>query len=117
MPTCPRCGYANAAASNRCPRCAAPLDGAAGPSTLEPDGEVVVKTLPSRPIAEMCAELLRAEGVPCVLVPRGPGAGAWGSSEWMPHELRVRRRDLERARELLAEETDDEPAPEDQDPT
>jgi hypothetical protein len=51
----------------------------------------------------MWAGLLEREGVPAVLVPLGPGAGGWGVSAGLPHELRVRAGDLERARALVAE--------------
>ena len=49
----------------------------------------------------MWAERLEAEEIPTVLVPLGPGAGAWGSSALLPHELRVRAENLERAQQLL----------------
>ena len=52
----------------------------------------------------MWAEWLEAEGIPAVLVPLGPGTGAWGSSALLPHELRVRAEDVERAAELLKDE-------------
>ena len=53
--------------------------------------------------AALWAELLEREGVPAVLVPLGPGAGGWGVSAGLPHELRVRAGDLERARALVEE--------------
>jgi hypothetical protein len=53
--------------------------------------------------AGLWAGLLEREGVPAVLVPLGPGAGGWGVSAGLPHELRVRESDLERARALLEE--------------
>ncbi|HEV8633989.1 MAG TPA: DUF2007 domain-containing protein [Chloroflexota bacterium] len=53
--------------------------------------------------AALWAELLEREGVPAVLVPLGPGAGGWGVSAGLPHELRVRAADLERARALVDE--------------
>jgi hypothetical protein len=52
----------------------------------------------------MWAELLRREGIVCALVPLGPGAGGWGSSVSLPHQLRVRREDAARAGELLGEQ-------------
>jgi hypothetical protein len=54
--------------------------------------------------ASMWAERLDGAGIPSVLVPLGPGAGAWGSSSFLPHELRVRADDAERARQLLEDE-------------
>jgi hypothetical protein len=62
--------------------------------------------------AALWAELLEREGVPAVLVPLGPGAGGWGVSAGLPHELRVRAGDLERARALIEElsAADEEPA-------
>ena len=56
--------------------------------------------------ASMSAERLEGEGIPSVLVPLGAGAGAWGSSTFLPHELRVWAEDAERARQVLG---DDEP--------
>jgi Putative prokaryotic signal transducing protein len=54
--------------------------------------------------ASMCAGRLESEGIPTVLVPLGAGAGGWGSSSFVPHELRVRAEDLERAKALLGED-------------
>ncbi len=52
--------------------------------------------------AEMAADILRQAGIPCVLIPRGPGAGGWGTSLWDVHELRVRADDAKVARGILA---------------
>jgi len=43
------------------------------------------------------------QGILSVLVPLGPGAGAWGSSDLLPHELRVAQHDVARAHTLLTE--------------
>jgi hypothetical protein len=52
--------------------------------------------------AEMSADILRQAGIPAVLVPLGPGSGGWGTSLWVPYELRVRASDVARARTFLA---------------
>lgn len=51
--------------------------------------------------ALMWADVLKGEGIPCVLVPLAAGAAAWGASVWRPFQVRVRASDAERAREIL----------------
>jgi hypothetical protein len=63
--------------------------------------EVPVATFDTETEAMMWAELLRAEGIPVVMVPLGPGAGGWGATVWRPFQLRVRGGDVQRARDLL----------------
>jgi hypothetical protein len=63
--------------------------------------EVRLATYSTWAEASMWAERLEEHGILCVLVPLGPGAGGWGSSSFVPHELRVREKDLEQARELV----------------
>ncbi len=72
--------------------------------TLMATREVRLATYPTWVEASMWAERLEGEGIPSVLVPLGAGAGAWGSSAFLPHELRVRAEDAERALQLLREE-------------
>lgn len=67
-----------------------------------PMEETAIARFPTWTEAQMWAETLDGEGIPSVLVPLGPGAGGWGSSALVPHELRVRAVDAERAREVLA---------------
>jgi hypothetical protein len=65
--------------------------------------EVAMAPFDGQPEAEMWAELLRNEGIPTVVVQLLPAARlAWGM---VPCELRVRRNDLQRARNLLGLET------------
>lgn len=64
--------------------------------------EVTVATYSGEAEAQLWASILWEEGIPCVLVPLGPGAGAWGSSAFLPHELRVRSEDAERAQAILS---------------
>ena len=66
--------------------------------------EIGLATYPTWVEASMWAERLEGEGIPSVLVPLGAGAGAWGSSAFLPHELRVRAEDAERALALLQDE-------------
>ncbi len=63
--------------------------------------DVSVATFGMETEALMMAELLKAEGIPCVLVPLGAGAGGLGPTVWRPFELRVRKSDAERATRIL----------------
>jgi hypothetical protein len=49
----------------------------------------------------MWADLLAQAGIPSVLIPLGPGSGGFGTSLWVPHEVRVRADDAAKARGLL----------------
>ncbi|MBI4318339.1 MAG: DUF2007 domain-containing protein [Chloroflexi bacterium] len=72
--------------------------------------DVSVATFNFETEALMWADILAAEGIPCVLVPLGVGAGGWGASVWRPFEIRVREADADRARTVLAPylQTDDD---------
>lgn len=72
-------------------------------STPEHDEIVWLTTAPNEPIARMWAADLDNEQIRVMLKPGGPGFGAWASAATFEHDLFVRRADLERARELLAE--------------
>ena len=75
--------------------------------------ETPIATFATQTEAMLWAEVLQGEGIPCVLVPLNPGAGGWGSSVWVAHEMRVRPEDSERARQVLAayrESEDQRPA-------
>ena len=63
-------------------------------------GDVAVATFAGYAEAAMWVEMLKSEGIPAVLVPLGFGA-ARGASAGLPHELRVREQDANRARSLL----------------
>jgi hypothetical protein len=64
--------------------------------------DVKLTTFPNWTEAEMFAQILRAEGIPSILIPLAPFDG-WGSSTWSDHELRVSAAEADRARALLAE--------------
>jgi hypothetical protein len=71
-------------------------------------------TAPNEPIARLWEQVLQEAGIPVLVRPGGPGAGAWGSVATFEHGLFVRESDLERAREIIAAESaaaesDDEP--------
>lgn len=72
-------------------------------SKPEHDDIVWLTTAPNEPIARMWAADLEHEHIRVMLKPGGPGFGAWASAATFEHDLFVRRADLERARELLAE--------------
>jgi hypothetical protein len=72
------------------------------------DDAAFLITAPNEPIARMWEEMLRDAGIPALVQPGGPGAGAWASVATFEHNLYVRQEDLDRAREIVADEADDE---------
>jgi hypothetical protein len=65
-------------------------------------------TAPNEPLARLWEQLLIEAGIPVLVRPGGPGAGAWASVATFEHELYVRASDLERAREIIAEDDEAE---------
>ena len=65
---------------------------------------------PNEPMARFWEQVLADEGIPALVRPGGPGAGGWGSVATFSHDLYVRQADLERAREIVAEDDDQEQA-------
>lgn len=63
---------------------------------------------PNEPMARFWEDMLVDAGIPVLVKPGGPGAGGWGSVATFEHDLYVRREDLERAREIVAEDGDTE---------
>lgn len=108
MPFCPFCRAEYRQGFTHCVDCRVPLVDPLPPIEPEPPPrpvkEVPVATFASQLEAEMWAELLRQEHIPCVLVSLGPGSGAWGYSVFVPYQLRVRESDVERANRLLPED-------------
>lgn len=96
MPDCANRGCAHVDCSLRCPRCVPPIMGG------EDDEDLVkLATVASEPLAQMYAELLRREGIPCMV----KGAGGWSSA--LPLQvnqlyLLVPERDLRKAGEILS---------------
>jgi hypothetical protein len=70
--------------------------------------EVVVGHYGNQAEAEMWAELLRGEGIPCRLARAGVDIAAVGLDAWVPHDLRVRAEDAARAREVLSQSADED---------
>jgi hypothetical protein len=104
VPFCPRCRAEYRAGFDACADCRVPLVGAQPPAPPigTPIEEVAVAQYGSESEAEMWAELLENEGIPSRLVALMlPGLLAYGASEGVPHELRVRTSDAERARDIL----------------
>jgi hypothetical protein len=64
-------------------------------------------TAPNEPIARLWEQVLQESGIPALVRPGGPGAGAWGSVATFEHDIFVRRGDLERAREIITAEGED----------
>jgi hypothetical protein len=69
-------------------------------------------TAPNEPMARFWEEVLVDAGIPVQLRPGGPGAGGWGSVATFSHDLYVRKSDLDRAREIVAEDDAEESATE-----
>jgi hypothetical protein len=67
--------------------------------------EVVVGNYGNQAEAEMWAELLRGEGIPCRIARSGVDVAAVGFDAWVAHDLRVFAEDAPRAREVLASPT------------
>jgi hypothetical protein len=65
-------------------------------------------TAPNEPMARFWEQVLADEGIPVLVRPGGPGAGGWGSVATFSHALYVRQSDLERAREIIAEDDSEE---------
>jgi hypothetical protein len=69
---------------------------------------VFLMAAPNEPMARFWEDVLVDAGIPVLVKPGGPGAGGWGSVATFEHDLYVRRVDLERAREIVAENGDTE---------
>ena len=65
-------------------------------------------TAPNEPMARYWEDLLVDAGIRVLVRPGGPGAGGWGSVATFAHDLYVRRDELSRAREIVAEDADSE---------
>ncbi len=87
----------------KCPECGRHLSDTPPVITAtQHAGEIAwLVSAPNEPEAMMWAATLRDEGMPVMLRPGGPGAGAWGSSATFEHDLFVHERDLERARQIV----------------
>jgi ABC-type sulfate transport system substrate-binding protein len=72
------------------------------------DDIAFLMTAPNEPMARFWEDLLVDAGIPVLVRPGGPGAGGWGSVATFAHDLYVRRDDLARAREIVAEDGDTE---------
>ncbi|MCD6033416.1 MAG: putative prokaryotic signal transducing protein [Thermomicrobiales bacterium] len=70
-------------------------------------------TAPNEPMARFWEDVLADADIPALVRPGGPGAGGWGSVATFSHDLYVRRSDLDRAREIIAEDDAEEDAGED----
>ena len=68
------------------------------------DDVVFLMTAPNEPMARFWEQVLVDEGIPVLVRPGGPGAGAWGSVAIFEHDLFVREDELQRAREIVAED-------------
>ena len=65
--------------------------------------EVVVGNYSNQAEAQMWAELLREQGIPCRVVRGGVEVAAVGFDAWGPHDVRVFLEDAPRARAMLRE--------------
>ena len=73
------------------------------------DDVAYLMTAPNEPMARFWEDVLVDAGIPVLVRPGGPGAGGWGSVATFAHDLYVRNWDLDRAREIVAEDSGDEP--------
>ncbi len=69
--------------------------------------EVVVGNYSNQAEAQMWAELLREQGIPCRVARAGVEVAAVGFDAWVAHDLRVFADDAQRAREVLTRPTGD----------
>lgn len=75
------------------------------------DTEIVwLATADSEIEGMMWAEAIRDHGIPVLVRPGGPGAGAWASAATFQHALYVRKRDIETARDILVDWRPEEPS-------
>lgn len=72
------------------------------------DEIVYLVTAPNEPIARMWEQMLVDADIPTLVRPGGPGAGAWASVATIEHDLYVRARDLDRARQIMDEDGEGE---------
>jgi hypothetical protein len=72
------------------------------------DDIAFLMTSPNEPMARFWEDVLVDAGIPVLVRPGGPGAGGWGSVATFAHDLFVRNDDLDRAREIIAADTDEE---------
>ena len=63
--------------------------------------QVSLVVFPNEPTARMAEQRLWQCGIPCMVKPLGGGAGLWGSTFNMPHDLLVYDTDEPQAREVL----------------
>lgn len=93
-----------------CPECGSTL------VDTPPDDEVLLDELahnkpvwltsvPNEIEANLVAGALRDAGLQVLVRPGGPGFGAWASVATFEHAIYVREADLDRARDILAENT------------
>ncbi len=73
------------------------------------DDIAFLMTAPNEPMARFWEDVLRDAGIPVLIRPGGPGVGAWGSVATFAHDLYVRKDQLTRAREIVAEDAGVEP--------
>ena len=74
-------------------------------STVSDDQDIAfLLSAPNEPMARFWEQVLVDAGIPVLVRPGGPGAGGWGSVATFAHDLYVRQADLDRAREIVADD-------------
>ena len=117
MNTCPYCGRQSEDSVTKCPQCGTDLARSpAGPHAPDSDRTVLLKAFPTELEAQAAAQALLAAGVPYLIAADNCG-GAFPALEiYRGIQVRVQLRDLESAKEVLADfeaekpEVDDEMA-------
>jgi hypothetical protein len=67
-------------------------------------GEALVATYQNEMEARLLEEMLREEGIPSVVKPRGGGYGLFGQDPFIAHSVYVLEENLQKAREIAAED-------------
>ena len=87
-----------------CPQCGAPLRATppAEDAAIDHDAPIVwLATAANEVEATMWADTIRGQGIPVLVRPGGPGAGAWASAATFEHDIYVREPDLAAARDAM----------------
>ncbi len=63
-------------------------------------GEVLLVTYPNEMEARLLEEMLREEGIPSMVKPRGGGYGLFGQDPFIAHSVYVLEENLEKAKEI-----------------
>jgi hypothetical protein len=104
MITCPHCGRESEDAVTECPQCGTALARlSARPLPADSDRTVLLKAFPTEIEAQAAGQALLAAGVPYLIAADNCGGAFPGLEIYRGIQVRVQLRDLERARDILAD--------------